>query len=113
MDSAWARLPRCLSKGTLKRDFLNVYLTTFYEDVILFLIEYPVLNRDVMSLFRTGSLSAAANVLRRSPKNLHVKKKDFPNLISLAVTNEYDKYALMQIANVPRNVYHVACRKVF
>ena len=36
-------------------------------------------------------------------------KKIFSNLISLAVTNEYDKYALMQIANVPRNVYHVAC----
>ena len=33
-NSAWARLPCCLSKGPLKRDFLDIYLTTFSESVI-------------------------------------------------------------------------------
>ena len=35
MNSAWARLPCCLSKGPVKRDFLGIYLTTFSESVIL------------------------------------------------------------------------------
>ena len=34
LNSAWARLPFCLSKDPLKRDFLDVYLTTFSESVI-------------------------------------------------------------------------------
>ena len=29
--SSWARLPCCLSKDPLKRDFLDIYLTTFSE----------------------------------------------------------------------------------
>ena len=33
-NSAWARLPSCLSKGPLKRDFLDNCLTTFPESVI-------------------------------------------------------------------------------
>ena len=33
VDSACARLPCCLTKGLLKRDFLDVYLTTFLEFV--------------------------------------------------------------------------------
>ena len=32
-NSAWAGLPCCLSKGCLKRDFLDIYLTTFSESV--------------------------------------------------------------------------------
>ena len=32
--SSWARLPCCLSKVLLKRDFLDIYLTTFSESVI-------------------------------------------------------------------------------
>ena len=32
--STWARLPCCLSKGRLKREFLDIYLTTFSESVI-------------------------------------------------------------------------------
>ena len=34
LNSAWARLPCCLSKGRLKGDFLDIYLTTFSESVI-------------------------------------------------------------------------------
>ena len=34
-NSHWARLPCCLSKGGLKRGFLDIYLTTFWESVIL------------------------------------------------------------------------------
>ena len=33
-NSAWVRLPCCLSKGPLKQHFLDVYLTTFTESVI-------------------------------------------------------------------------------
>ena len=33
-NSALARLPCCLSKGSLKRGFLDIYLTTFSESVI-------------------------------------------------------------------------------
>ena len=31
LNSAWARLLCCLSKGPLKRDFLGIYLTTFSD----------------------------------------------------------------------------------
>ena len=34
-NSAWARLPYCLSKHPLKRDFLGIYLTTFSESLSL------------------------------------------------------------------------------
>ena len=34
-NSAWARLSCCFSKGRLKREFLDIYLTTFSESVIL------------------------------------------------------------------------------
>ena len=32
-NSVWARLPYCLSKHHLKRDFINIYLTTISESV--------------------------------------------------------------------------------
>ena len=34
-NSAWARLQYCFSKGPLKRDFLDISLTTFSESVLL------------------------------------------------------------------------------
>ena len=34
LNSAWARLPCCLSKSPLKRHFLDICLTTFLESVI-------------------------------------------------------------------------------
>ena len=33
-NSVWARLPCCLSKGPLKRDYLDIYLTTLSESII-------------------------------------------------------------------------------
>ena len=33
LNSPWARLSCCLSKHPLKRDFLDIYLTTFSESV--------------------------------------------------------------------------------
>ena len=33
-QKGWARLPWCFSKGPLKRDLLDIYLTTFSESVI-------------------------------------------------------------------------------
>ena len=65
-----------------------------------------------LSLLRTGYFSSAANVLRTSPKISHVKKKTFSKSISLAVIDEYDKGAVMQISTVLGHVYHVACRRV-
>ena len=32
-NNAYARLPSCLSRQSLKRDFLDIYLTTFSESV--------------------------------------------------------------------------------
>ena len=34
-NSSWAHSPCCLSKGPLKRDFLEIYVTTFSESIIL------------------------------------------------------------------------------
>ena len=34
LNSAWTRLPCSLTKGRLKGDFLDIYLTTFSESVI-------------------------------------------------------------------------------
>ena len=34
LNSACTRLPYCLSKGLLRQDFLNIYLTTFHDSVI-------------------------------------------------------------------------------
>ena len=33
-NSAWAHLPYCLSKHALKREFLDIYRTTFSESVV-------------------------------------------------------------------------------
>ena len=33
LNSSWGRLPCCLSKGPLKRDFLDIYIITFLESV--------------------------------------------------------------------------------
>ena len=33
-NSAWARLPCCYLKGPLKKDFLDVHLTTFSQSII-------------------------------------------------------------------------------
>ena len=32
-NSAWAQVPCCLSQGSLKRDYFDIYLTTFSESV--------------------------------------------------------------------------------
>ena len=66
-----------------------------------------------LSLLRTGFFSLAANVLTSSPKIWYVKKtKTFSNSIDLAVINEYDRDAVIQISTVVPVVYHVACRRV-
>ena len=64
------------------------------------------------SLFRTGYLSSAANVLTRSPKIRCVNKRVFLQLIGFTLINDYDKGAAMQISSVLGHVYHVACRMV-
>ena len=33
-NSIWARLPCCLSKGPLKWEYIDIYLTTFSESII-------------------------------------------------------------------------------
>ena len=65
-----------------------------------------------LSLLRTGHLTWESNLLTSSPKILHVNKRDFSNSIDLAVINEYDKGAVMQISTVLGHVYHIACRSI-
>ena len=140
--SSWARLPCCLSKDPLKRDFLDIYLTTFSETVISKIQNlrglsfFPKFNLDFknaaqnwekvfcfwgnciridivkVSLLRTGYLKSASNVLTRSPKIWHVNKRDFFRLNWLAVINNYDKSAVMLILAVLGHVYHVAFRGI-
>ena len=57
INSVWARLPCCLSKGPLKRDFLDIYLTTFSKSVI----------SDIQSLWGSSLLS------KRSKFEIHFK----------------------------------------
>ena len=40
------------------------------------------------------------------------RRKTFSNTISMPVTNEYDKGAVMQISTVLVHIYHVACQKI-
>ena len=65
-----------------------------------------------LSLLRTGYLPSAANVLTSSPRFGMSIRETFSNLIDLAVINEYDKGAVMQISTVLRHVDHIACRSV-
>ena len=65
-----------------------------------------------LSLLRTGYLSSAANVLTSSPRFGMSMRETFSNSIDLAVINEYDKGAVMQLSGLVRDVYHVACRIV-
>ena len=124
-----------------KRDFLEIYLTAFSKSVIpeiqnlrapSFFSKYLKLNLDLkntaknwekvfrfwgncivkLSLLRTEYLSSESTLLTSSPKIWHVKKRDFFWLNWLAVINEYDKSALMQIWTLPGHVYHVAFRRV-
>ena len=136
--SSWARLPCCLSKDPLKRDFLDIYLTTFSESVISKiqnlrgLTFFPKFNLDFknaaqnwekmfcfwgnciridivkVSLLRTGYLKSASNVLTSSPKIWHVNKRDFFRHNWLEVINKYDKIAKILILTVFGHVYYVA-----
>ena len=65
-----------------------------------------------LSLLRTGYFSAVANVLTCNPKIFHVNKRDFFNLISLALIEEYDKGAVIRISTVLVCVYHIASQRV-
>ena len=106
-NSAWARLPCCLSEGPLKRAFLDIYLTTFSESVISeiqklwrssFHAKFNIRFKNAaknsenffcfsdnciwigivrLSLLRKGYFSSTANVLTSSPKIWHVNKGDF------------------------------------
>ena len=65
-----------------------------------------------LSLLTTGYFLWAANVLKSSPKIWHINNRHFFNSIDLAVLNECDKDAVMQILTVLGQVYHIACRRV-
>ena len=66
-----------------------------------------------LSLLRRGYFSSAANVLKSSPKTCMSIRETFSNSINLAVTNESDKGAVMQIWIMLGHVYHVDCRRIF
>ena len=135
-QESWARLPCCLSKDPLKRDLLDIYLTTFSESVISKIKNlrglsfFPKFNLDFknaaqnwekmfcfwgnciridivkVSLLRTGK--SASSVLTSSQKIWHVNRRDFFRFNWLAVINKYDKSAKMLILTVLGHVYHVA-----
>ena len=65
-----------------------------------------------LTLLRTGYLSLAVNMLVNSPNILHVNKDFFSQLNCLAVNNNNDKDAVVEISTVLAPVYHVACRWV-
>ena len=93
LNSTSSRLPYCLLKGPLKRDFLDIYLTTFSESVIsekkkllrssffsknLFFSDNIIWIGTVkLSLLKVGYISSATNVLTSSPKIWHVNNRDF------------------------------------
>ena len=56
--------------------------------------------------------SSVVNVLRKRLKNFHVSKSDFCNSITLTVTTQDDKDALIKIESVLPPVYHVAFQEV-
>ena len=123
-------------KDPLKRDFLEIYLTTFSESIILKIQNlqglsfFPKFNLDFknaaqnwekmfcfwgnciridivkVSLLRTGK--SASNVLTSSQKIWHVNKRDFFRHNWLAVINKYDKRTKILILTVLGHVYHVA-----
>ena len=141
-SSSWARLPSCFYKHPLKRDFLNIYLTTFSKSVILeiqklwgssvfwkwskFNIDFKngaengekffcfchkciSIGNIKLSLLRMRYLSLAANVFTSSPRFSMSIIETFSNSVSLLVTSEYDKGAVMQNLMVVGHVYHIAC----
>ena len=65
-----------------------------------------------MALVRTGYFSLAANVLKAVKRFGIFLRETFFNSIDLAVINQYDEGAVMQISTVLGHVYHVACQRV-
>ena len=65
-----------------------------------------------MALVRTGYFLSAANVLKAVKKFAIFLRETFFNSIDLAVINQYDESAVMQISTVLGHVYHVACQRV-
>ena len=145
----WFRFQQCLIhvtmllvEGQLKRNFLDVYLTTFFESVISevdqlwgssFFREYLKFDPDFkiaekngeclwflgklhlnlkLSLLRRIHLSLAVNMLTNILKTLHITKTDFFNSIAFTVINKYKKVGAVQISTVFCRTYHVACPRV-
>ena len=112
-NSISARLPCYLLKGLLKRDFLDIYLTTFFGiryfentsamRIIFFLkilrieTKFPKCKKELQIIFplldsctwkccynlclmRREYFLSAPNVLKNSPKILHISLRNFLNL---------------------------------
>ena len=65
-----------------------------------------------LSLLRTGYFSSSGNGLASSPKVFMSIRETFSNSIALAVINEHDKGAVMQISTVFGHIYHIACQSI-
>ena len=96
-NNAWARLSYCLRKHNVKRNFLDIYLTTFSEFVLFnskfkLDLENRAKNGEKLlcswdnciwicivklSLLRAGYFSSAAYMLTSSPEIWPVNKRDF------------------------------------
>ena len=70
LNSSWARLPCCLWKGPLKRDFLDNYLTTFSESVI----------SKIQKLWRSSLFVQTLKISARLQKSNKNSRKSFFSL---------------------------------
>ena len=107
-STVWSYLLCCLSKGPLKRDFFDIYLTTFFgirnfgntsvmsviffsklliyiskmqqkklEKTFCFSENWSWIGCVNFSLLKIENLWPTANMFTKSPKILHITKRDF------------------------------------
>ena len=94
----------------LNLDFKNAAKS--WENLFCFLDNCIWIRMVKLSIWRRRYFWSPANVLTSNPKILHVNKRDFFELNFVAVIDEDDKGAVMQISTVLVHVSHVACRSI-
>ena len=119
-NGVWAPLASCLWRHPLKRDFLDIYLTTFLESVpskmqnlwgSFFYLKCSKVHLDFKNATenREKAFSFLDNCIGIGILNLSLWRTIY---ISSAAYSEYDKGAVMRISTVLGHVYHVACRRI-
>ena len=140
LNSVWTRLPCWMSKGPLKRDFLDIYRTTFFGvrnfentsamRVNVFFWKCSKHNLDcknaekyLESIFRFWDnciwvgfvkLSLLRSECLQQAVNVLTNSPEitFSNSIAFKVINKYGKGTVVQISMLFRPVSHVPCQSV-